>query len=144
MANYRLELPINGTSYVLLGHQDGETGRILLDIAVQAGGDAAPAPVGSLAVPPDHLTNLARALPRVLRDLAAAFPSQQRHAMAAIKTKYPRAYEPWRESEQQQLREAFNPDAPNLAHHLEELADRFQRQPSAIRSRLQRLGLLPS
>jgi hypothetical protein len=31
-----------------------------------------------------------------------------------------------------------------LAHHLQELADRFQRQPSAIRSRLVRLRLLPS
>jgi hypothetical protein len=51
MANYRLELPINGALYVLLGHQDGETGRILLEIAVQADGDAAPTSVGSLAVP---------------------------------------------------------------------------------------------
>ena len=112
MADYRLELPVNGTSYVLSGHQDDETGRILLDIAVRADGEAAPARVGSLAVSPDHLSILARALPRVLRDLAAAFPSRDRHSMAAIRTKYPRAYQPWQESEQQQLREAFNPDAP--------------------------------
>jgi hypothetical protein len=144
MANYRLELPVNGTLYLLSGHQDDETGHILLDIAVQADGDAASASVGSLAIPPDHVTVLARALPRVLRDLAATFPSHHRRAMADIKTKYPRAYEPWSESEEQQLRDAFTPDAPKLAHHLQELADQFQRQPSAIRSRLVRLRLLPS
>ena len=58
-------------------------------------------------------------------------------AMEMAKQKHPRAYQPWTERE----------DADLAALHAagkskEEIAEHFQRQPSAIQSRLHKLGLL--
>ena len=64
----------------------------------------------------------------------APFAYEER--MAAIKQKYPRAYERWTEDEDAQLMAMHTQLVP-----LEELVERFQRQPSAIRSRLEKLGL---
>lgn len=50
---------------------------------------------------------------------------------------YPRAYEPWNADEDKQLRLQYN-----QRESIDALAVEFQRQPSAIRSRLKRLGLL--
>lgn len=150
---YRLELPIDGVPYVLTGQVD-DSGKVLLDIAVHIDDDTGPVSVGSLAAPPSHLTGLARALPRVLRDLAQttrthrprrssqASSRSYQDRLAATKAQYPNAYTPWDEAEEQRLQAAFSPDAPDLTGHLQELAASFKRQPSAIRSRLVRLGLL--
>lgn len=56
--------------------------------------------------------------------------------MAKIKEKYPKAYEKWEASEDGQLRSMYSSGTGIL-----ELSTHFQRQPSAIRSRLEKLGL---
>ncbi|MCC6266780.1 MAG: hypothetical protein IT300_04365 [Dehalococcoidia bacterium] len=56
--------------------------------------------------------------------------------MAAIKERYPRAYEKWSDDEEEQLR-----SLRGEGHLLDEIAEIHQRQPSAIESRLDRLGL---
>jgi hypothetical protein len=65
---------------------------------------------------------------------ASATTYQER--LARIKREYPRAYEPWSENEERHLEVMY---AQNLSH--EEMGHKLQRQPSAIRSRLARVGL---
>jgi predicted Holliday junction resolvase-like endonuclease len=62
---------------------------------------------------------------------------QRAQEIAKIREKYPRAYDPWEEQEDFQLGARFQ-----QGYTLEQLAQQFQRQPSAIRSRLQKLKLL--
>jgi len=57
--------------------------------------------------------------------------SDHHHRMAAIKAKYSRAYEKWSEAEDAELKCCRVQGAS-----VDELAFPFQRQPSAIRSRL--------
>lgn len=56
-----------------------------------------------------------------------------------VRQRYPKAYERWSPDEDEQLK---------IKHQagidIDELAGYFQRQPSAIRSRLAKLGLLPT
>ena len=65
-------------------------------------------------------------------------PSEYQERLAAIKQKHPRAYEPWTLNEDIRLAALHAEGAP-----IDELATRFQRQPSAIRSRLEKLALKP-
>ncbi|MXX92330.1 MAG: hypothetical protein F4Y63_02605 [Chloroflexi bacterium] len=57
--------------------------------------------------------------------------------LAEIRNRHPRAYEKWTNDEEAELDRLFTAD-PNI----ERIAERLQRQPSAIRSRLRTLGLL--
>jgi hypothetical protein len=50
--------------------------------------------------------------------------------------RYPRAYEPWTRREDEALARAVRANVP-----LDRIVEGFQRQPGAIRSRLDRLGL---
>lgn len=59
---------------------------------------------------------------------------QQR--LEAIKSKHPRAYEPWTADDDAGLAEMSRQNRP-----VTEMSARFKRQPSAIRSRLAKLGL---
>lgn len=54
-----------------------------------------------------------------------------------IRQKYPRAYVKWSQDEDENLKNEYA-----SGQQIGELAQRFQRQPSAIRSRLQKLGLI--
>ncbi|MEG4427845.1 MULTISPECIES: hypothetical protein [unclassified Microcoleus] len=54
-----------------------------------------------------------------------------------IRQKYPRAYVKWSQDEDENLKKEYA-----SGQQIDELAQRFQRQPSAIRSRLQKLGLI--
>ena len=54
-----------------------------------------------------------------------------------IRQKYPRAYVKWSQDEDENLKKEYA-----IGQQIGELAQRFQRQPSAIRSRLQKLGLI--
>ncbi|MEG4420248.1 hypothetical protein QUA70_16910 [Microcoleus sp. LAD1_D5] len=54
-----------------------------------------------------------------------------------IRQKYPRAYVKWSQDEDENLKKEYA-----SGQQMDELAQRFQRQPSAIRSRLQKLGLI--
>ncbi|MEG4857342.1 hypothetical protein QUB75_06510 [Microcoleus sp. K1-B6] len=54
-----------------------------------------------------------------------------------IRQKYPRAYVKWSQDEDENLKQEYA-----SGQQIDELAQRFQRQPSAIRSRLQKLGII--
>ena len=54
-----------------------------------------------------------------------------------IRQKYPRAYVKWSQEEDENLKKEYA-----SRQQIDELAQRFQRQPGAIRSRLQKLGLI--
>jgi archaellum component FlaC len=54
-----------------------------------------------------------------------------------IRQKYPRAYVKWSRDEEENLKNEYA-----SGQQIGELAQRFQRQPAAIRSRLQKLGLI--
>ena len=58
--------------------------------------------------------------------------------MARIKTRYPQAYERWTDQEDEELSRIYG-----QGKAIAKIAERFQRQPSAIRSRLAKLGLGP-
>ena len=57
--------------------------------------------------------------------------------MAALRRTHPRAYTTWTAEEDDQLKAAFA-----RGEEIEHLATMFQRQPSAVRLRLQKLGLV--
>lgn len=62
--------------------------------------------------------------------------SSYNERLAKIKEKYPRAYEKWTEAEEDELRRM-----QSSGKSLIEIAVALSRQPSAIRTRLERLGL---
>lgn len=59
------------------------------------------------------------------------------YSVQEIRQKYPKAYEKWTEDEDTHLKDEYTQDKT-----VKELADIFQRKPNAIRSRLQKLGLV--
>ena len=59
------------------------------------------------------------------------------YSLGAIRARYPRAYEKWTDEELATLQAEFSRGKP-----IKELANRLGRQPSAIESRLQKLGLI--
>ena len=63
--------------------------------------------------------------------------SDYQERLAKIKARYPRAYEKWAEAEDQELRLLFNRGVT-----AKDAAEHFGRQPSAISSRLNKLGLI--
>lgn len=64
-------------------------------------------------------------------------PSKYDERLARIRAEYPKAYEKWTDEEDNSLKQKFGEGA-----NTEELSKIFQRQPSAIRSRLIKLGLV--
>lgn len=62
---------------------------------------------------------------------------QRSQEIAKIRRRHPRAYEPWEDKEDFQLGQWFQ-----QGQTIEQLATQFQRQPSAIESRLRKLKLL--
>lgn len=54
-----------------------------------------------------------------------------------IKNSYPRAYESWNEAEEKELEQLFKAGLKPS-----EISKKLERQPSAIRSRLRKLGLI--
>lgn len=60
-------------------------------------------------------------------------------AFEEIRAEYPKAYERWTEEEDANLKQAYE-----TCKEIEALANTFQRQPGAIRSRLTKLGLRES
>ena len=65
-------------------------------------------------------------------------PTSYQARLAKLKERYPKAYERWTEEDESDLAKAYN-SGIKIAN----LTKMFQRQPSAIRSRLSKLGLLP-
>jgi len=64
-------------------------------------------------------------------------PAPQAGGYGEIRKKHPRAYEKWTEEDDARLRAEFASGTDRA-----ELVGMFQRQPSAIKSRLRKLGLL--
>ncbi|WP_238178360.1 hypothetical protein [Calothrix sp. 336/3] len=62
---------------------------------------------------------------------------QKSYSIEEIRKQYPRAYESWNAEEDEELRLQYNQQAS-----IDEIATEFQRQPSAVKSRLKKLGLL--
>ena len=63
-------------------------------------------------------------------------PSDHAARLAQIKARHPRAYAPWTENEDHSLIEMHR-----QGKTIADIAGRFQRQPSAIRNRLGKLGV---
>jgi DNA-binding CsgD family transcriptional regulator len=57
--------------------------------------------------------------------------------LSEIRKQFPRAYEPWGAPEEEQLRALHD-----AGDSIKEIAAQLQRQPSAVESRLRRLGLV--
>jgi hypothetical protein len=74
--------------------------------------------------------------PGSLEAQSAEVPRQSPPRIAEIKQKNPRAYEPWTAEEDAQLKQELAERKP-----LAEIAAAHQRQPSAIRSRIERFTL---
>ena len=71
-------------------------------------------------------------------DIIKAGSSSYQEKLAGIRKVYPRAYEKWTMEEDTSLVELVCADLG-----VDEIASRMQRQPSAVRSRLQKMGYSP-
>ncbi len=74
-----------------------------------------------------------------MRAITSTTPETAAERLERIKSDHPRAYERWAEDEDESLQRLFRSNVSVI-----EIARRLQRQLSAIRSRLMRLGLLDS
>ncbi len=79
----------------------------------------------------EHIQEFAEAFKSVLR-----FLQGKSHSVEAIRQKYPNAYKPWQPADDEQLQTQYR-----QGKSIRELAEHFGRQPSAIRSRLTKMGL---
>jgi hypothetical protein len=126
IVRYRsLNVEVDGVPYRLRG-QLGEDGQV--HVQVHRGGE----PAGALTAPAEHLVALGQAV----GDLARAFGGRA-WTVAAARQQHRAAYARWTEEEDARLAAEFA-----AGRTVEELAERFGRKPSAIVSRLRRLGLV--
>ncbi len=84
----------------------------------------------------EHLESFAESFQKVLQFLGA---KTKAYNLDEIRQRYPKAYERWTPDEDEQLRTKYQEGIS-----IDDLATYFQRQPTAIRSRLAKLGLLPA
>jgi hypothetical protein len=63
--------------------------------------------------------------------------SEYHKKLEKIREKYPNAYKPWKETDDILLRDYFN-----HGKSYSEISEKFRRKPSAIKSRLRKLGLI--
>jgi hypothetical protein len=126
IVRYRsLEVEVDGVRYRLRG-EAGADGQV--HVRVHRGGE----PAGELAAPAEHLVALGRAVGEPTR----AFGGRA-WTVEAAREQHRAAYARWTEEEDARLAAEFA-----AGRTVEELAERFGRKPSAIVSRLRRLGLL--
>ncbi len=90
----------------------------------------------------EEITRIVRRALKDLREDAVAFGFSERQGkheeqLAKIRAEYPKAYDKWSEDEDGLLKQKFAEGTS-----IKELSKIFQRQPSAIRSRLIRFGLV--
>jgi hypothetical protein len=111
------------------------------DKAMSGSGGDDPAVLASLAQT-EALLAVATAIDRLAtalggRDISQPSPAQGRaYQVAEVRREYPNAYLPWTAEADAALLAAYQ-----TSHEVAALADTFGRQPSAIRSRLNRLGV---
>jgi hypothetical protein len=136
-------LPGRGITYRFGVKRSANGGRYLAISQAPAEGGS---PAGPVLVAEAELEAFCRALRSVAAflhsgrveqeaDGAAGQPSRT-YEVAQIRKRHARAYEPWSAAEDERLRQRHGQGADVAA-----LAAEFQRKPSAVRSRLMRLGL---
>lgn len=84
----------------------------------------------------EHVPMPDTATQKIQRNSETGSTTRYKDRMRLLKDQYPRAYEPWNKAEEQRLRELHDQD-----FSIKEIATELQRQPGAIRSRLDRLQL---
>lgn len=84
----------------------------------------------------EHLEAFAEGFQKTLQFLGV---KTKAYKVDDVRQTYPKAYERWAPDEDEQLKVKYQEGIS-----VSELATYFQRQPSAIRSRLAKLGLLPA
>jgi len=84
----------------------------------------------------EHIPSFVRALKRALETFGIVFPEGKTYSQAEIRSRYPKAYMKWTQEEEAILSEGFL-----QGKSVEELANILGRKPSAVRSRLRKLGL---
>ncbi len=84
----------------------------------------------------EHLEAFSEGFQKVLEFLGV---KTKAYNLDEIRQKYPKAYERWTPDEDMQLRAKYQEGIG-----IDDLASYFERQPSAIRSRLAKLGLTPA
>lgn len=84
----------------------------------------------------EHLEAFANGFQKTLQFLGV---KTKAYKVDNVRQTYPKAYERWSPDEDEQLKVKYQEGVS-----VSELATYFQRQPSAIRSRLAKLGLLPA
>jgi hypothetical protein len=134
-------LPIGNNIYTFGVRRSQDGARYLMVSQDPSAG----APAGRVLVPEAYLEAFCEALRSVAGYLGAlpvepagaqAEPPAKTYTVAGIRQRHARAYEPWSAAEDERLRQRRGEGADLVA-----LATEFQRKPSAIRSRLMRLGL---
>jgi hypothetical protein len=90
----------------------------------------------SILVFEEHLREFLRGLDKALQETGIRVRVGT-HSLAETRRKFPRAYEKWTGEEDANLKDAFR-----QCKETQTLADTFQRQPGAIRSRLVKLRLI--
>ncbi len=116
-----------------------EAGRVRFE-TIRIDLDHLPPPLEFL---PDHADDELVPMPEPLTDPLDPLPEFMEPAptstpkITQIRQAYARAYAPWEKQEDFQLGQRFQ-----QGYTIEQLAEQFQRQPTAIRSRLQKLKLL--
>lgn len=84
----------------------------------------------------EHIPVFAKGLKNALKFIRKSGKTKA-YGVEEIRQKYPKAYAKWTEDEDNFLRNEYL-----RGQTIDELASTFQRQPSAIRSRLRKLGLV--
>lgn len=84
----------------------------------------------------EHIPSFVRALKGALETFGIAFSKGKTYSLAEIRSKHPKAYTKWTQEEEAILTEGFL-----RGKSVEELASILGRKPSAIESRLRKLGL---
>lgn len=113
---------------------DRSADQVIIEISVSLDGSAPIEAIGRLAAPAAHLGPLREALDQVFNHFGA-----KAYSLQAIREHHPHAYDRWTDDQEQELVRRFEQGAT-----VKEIADAFGRQEGAIRSRLARLGKLPS
>jgi len=83
----------------------------------------------------EHIHSFAKGLKKAIRHLKRRSRAKTSY-LEKIRQKYPKAYAQWTENDDNALRNRYYQGLS-----VDELSCTFQRQPSAIRSRLRKLGL---
>lgn len=124
-----------GSSHYRLEGSLRDDGMATFDIVLRRQGEDEEQVIGGLSVAAPDLSLVRAALDRLLRDLDPFKPKA--YSLDSIRKDHPAAYARWTTEEEQRLLQEFE-----SGHTVEELTKLLGCQPSAIRSRLRRLGRL--